>query len=166
MSVTPRPGTGQCIYEILDNTVRLEESDLPYKNFVARMGKWYKLLWSIGAAIMIVLGFPMYFVWDSTVGVLCFVMAGLVLSFLPTMISYKCYVSKTSLKEKFFVLFIKIEKEILWDKIKYKKIRVGKNNSITFYDKNKKKLISFDEALVGYNRIVKMAKRSSIIQMK
>ena len=166
MSVTPRPGTGQCIYEILDNTVRLEESDLPYKNFVARMGKWYKLLWSIGAAIMIVLGFPMYFVWESTVGILCFVMAGLVLSFLPTMISYKCYVSKNSLTEKYFLLFIKIEKEILWDEIKYKKVRVGKNNSITFYDKNKKKLVSFDGALVGYNRIVKMAKRSSIIQIK
>ena len=117
MSVTPLPGTGQCIYEILDNTVKLEESDLPYKNFVARMGKWYKLLWSIGAAIMIVLGFPMYFVWESTVGILCFVMAGLTLLLLPTMISYKCYVSKTSLKEKFFVLFIKIEKEIFWRKL-------------------------------------------------
>ena len=166
MSFTPLPGTGEYINEILDNTVKLEESGLPYKHFVARMGNWYKILLSIGAVIMIALGFPMYFVWEPTVGILCFAIAGLALLLLPTMISYKCYVSKASLKEKFFVLFIKIEKEILWDEIKYKKISVGKNNSITFYDKNKKKLISFDEALVGYYRIVKMAKRSSIIQIK
>ena len=166
MSITPRPGTGQCIYEILDNTVRLEESDLPYKNFVARMGKCYNVLLSIGAAAMIALGFPMCFVWESTVGILCFVIAGLTLLLLPTMISYKCYVSKTSLTEKYFVLFIKIKKEILWDEIKYKKVRIGKNNSITFYDKNKKKLVFFDGALVGYNRIVKISKRSSIIQIK
>lgn len=166
MSITPLPGTGQYINEILDNTVKLEESDLPYKNFVARMGKWYKILLSIGATAMIALGFPMYFLWEPTVGILCFVIAGLALFLLPTMISYRCYVSKTSLTEKYFILFIKIDKEILWDEIKYKKVKVGKNNSITFYNKNKKKLVSFDEALVGYNRIVKMAKRSSIIQIE
>ena len=44
MSFTPLPGTGEYINEILDNTVKLEESGLPYKNFVARMGNWYKIL--------------------------------------------------------------------------------------------------------------------------
>ena len=166
MSFVLLPGTGKYINEILDNTVKLEEADLPYKNFVARMGKWYKILLSIGAAAMILLGLPMYFIWEPTVGILCFVIAGLALLILPTMISYKCYVSKTSIKEKYFILFIKIEKEILWEDIKYKKIRIGQNNSITFYNKDKKKLMSFDGALVGYNHIVKMAKRSSIIQIK
>ena len=39
MSFTPLPGTGEYINEILDNTVKLEEADLPRENFVARMGK-------------------------------------------------------------------------------------------------------------------------------
>lgn len=115
---------------------------------------------------MVVLGLPMYFVWEPTVGILCYVISALALLILPTMISYKCYVSKTSLKEKYFILFIKIEKEILWEDIKYKKVRTGQNNSITFYNKDKKKLMSFDGALVGYNHIVRMAKQSSIIQIK
>ena len=87
MSITPLPGTGKYINEILYNTVKSEESDLPYKNFVARMGKWYKILLSIGAVIMIALGLPIYFRWDTTVGILCFVIAGLALLLLPTMVS-------------------------------------------------------------------------------
>ena len=36
------------------------------------------------------------------------------------------------------------------------------NKSIKLYDSNRKKLLSFDATIVGFGRIVKMAKRSSI----
>ena len=111
MSFVPLPGTGKYINEILDNTVKLEEADLPYKNFVARMGKWYKMLLSIGAAVMILLGLPMYFIWEPTVGFLCFVIAGLALLILPTMISYKCYVSKRRLKKNTLFFLSRLKKK-------------------------------------------------------
>ena len=81
---------------------------------------------------------------------------------LPTIISYRCVVNKIFLKEEYFILFIKFKREVLWDSVKYKKIIIGRNNSIKLYDANRKKLISFDGATVGFGRIVKMAKRSSI----
>ena len=42
----------------------------------------------------------------------------------------------------------------------------GRTNSITFYDAPKKRLLSFDASIVGFKRICKMAKRSSILDFK
>ena len=70
--------------------------------------------------------------------------------------------NKISLKEEYFVLFIKVKKDVLWETVKYKKITIGNNNSIKLYDANRKKLMAFDGATVGFGRIMKMAKRSSI----
>ena len=85
MTMSFLPGTGKYMNEILDNTVKLEEAELPHKEFVARMGKWYKILLSIVSAISIVLGLPMYIFWEPTVGIICFLIAGLALLILTSM---------------------------------------------------------------------------------
>jgi hypothetical protein len=68
--------------------------------------------------------------------------------------------------EECFILFIKYKKEVLWNDVKYQKFRLGENKSIVFYNENRKRLISFDGTTVGFNQILKMAKRKGIVKIK
>ena len=61
------------------------------------------------------------------------------------------------------MLLFKKKKTVYWRDVKYKKVKMGgRNKSITLYDANKKRLIAFDELIVGFERVVKLAKRSRI----
>ena len=69
----------------------------------------------------------------------------------------------------FYDVFFKIIKEVEWKDIKFKKLKrdeYGEINTIKFYDENMKKLMSFDKETVGFTRIVKMAKKGSIKEIK
>ena len=70
------------------------------------------------------------------------------------------------MREEYFVLFLKHKKEILWSDVNYKKLTLGRNNSLKLYDKNKKHLISFDGATVGFDRILKLSNRMWIHKIK
>ena len=99
--------------------------------------------------------------------VLFFVLGLCLLLLLPSILSYKCRVNKELIKEEYFILFFKKEKTIYWSDVKYKKVKIGgANKSITLYDANKKRLISFDELVVGFERVIRLAKRNSITDMK
>ena len=92
---------------------------------------------------------------------------GVCLAFvLPSMLSYKCIVNKALMREEYYILFFKRKKEIRWSDVAYRKITVGNSKSIKLYDKNKKRLISFDRSIVGFHRIIKLAKRSCIQDIK
>lgn len=148
--------------ELLVDSAKREELDLPDGEFVAKTCKAYKIALSIASFASLSVGIPLTFVQHDDVGIIFLVLGIVALSILPTIISYRCVVNKTSLKEEYLFLFIKFKKEVLWDSVKYKKITVGRNSSITLYDANKKRLISFDDTTVGFKRIVKLSKRSSI----
>ena len=155
-------GSAQAMADYLESSARGEEFDLPKGEFVVKMGKAYKIALSITSFVSLAIGIPTTFIWYEEVGIIFLVLGVAALFILPTIISYRCVVNKIFLKEEYFILFIKFKKEILWDSVKYKKIIIGRNNSIKLYDANRKKLMSFDGATVGFSRIVKMAKRSSI----
>ena len=167
MAYTPTPGMGKLLNEILDDAVKSEELELPYeKELICRMGRIYKILLASGGTLMTLIGIPLCLGESMEVGILCLILATAAWLILPTFISYRCYADKVSIKEEYLILFIKCRKEVLWSDVKYRKIKSGSNESLTLYDKDQKKLISFDGAMVGYNRMLKMAKRSQISQIK
>ena len=155
-------GSARALTDYLEASAEAEELDLPKGEFVAKMGRAYKIALSIASLVSLAIGIPSTFIWREEVGNIFLVLGIAALLILPTIISYRCVVNKIFLKEEYLILFIKIKKEVLWESVKYKKIIIGRNNSIKLYDANRKKLISFDGATVGFGRIVKMAKRSSI----
>lgn len=156
------PGAGRVMSDYLEESAAREELNLPKGEFVATMGKAYKIALSVTSFVSLVIGIPSTFVWHEEVGILFLVLGIIALLVLPTIISYRCVVNKVSLKEQYFVLFIKIKREVSWELVRYRKITAGRNRSIKLYDASGKRLMAFDGAIVGYGRIVKMAKRSSI----
>ena len=156
------PGLGRAMADYLEASAECEELDLPKGEFIAKMGKAYKIALSIAAFVSLVIGIPTTFIWHEDVGIIFLILGIVALLVLPTIISYRCIVNKISLKEEYLVLFIKLKKEVLWDSVKYRKITTGNNKSIKLYDVNGKRLMSFDSTTVGFGRIVKMAKRSAI----
>ncbi len=120
---------------------------------------------AILSGIAIAIGCPLMFFWD--VAVLFFVLGLCMLLLLPSFLSYKCLINKELIKEEYFILFFKKKKIIYWTDVEYKKVKIsGSNKSITLYDANKKHLISFDELVVGFERVIKLAKRSWIKNFK
>ena len=155
-------GAARGLADLLESYAEREELDLPNGEFAARIGKAYKIALSIAAFVSLLIGIPATFIWNEEVGIIFLLLGIGALFVLPSTISYRCVVNKISLKEEYFVLFIKVKKEVLWDTVKYRKVKTKNNKSIKLYDSNRKKLMSFDAAIVGFGRIVKMAKRSSI----
>ena len=155
-------GSARALADYLESSAEAEELELPKGEFIAKMGRAYKIALTLASLVSLAIGIPSTFIWHSEVGIIFFVLGLAALLVLPTIISYRCVVNKISLKEEYVILFIKFKKEILWESVKYKKITIGRNNSIKLYDAHRKKLISFDRATVGFGRIVKMAKRSSV----
>ena len=160
------PGAGRAMSEWLDSATEREESHLTVAEngeFIAKMGKAFKITLLIAAVISLGIGIPMTIFLDKTIGLMFVVLGVLAALLLPTLFSYRCLVNKTLLREEYFILFIRIKKEVLWSDVKYRKIRMNdKNSMIKLYGENKKCLISFDGAIVGFYHIVKMAKCSAI----
>ena len=156
------------LFEYLDASAACEELDLPNGEFVARNGKSFKKAMVVYTVLAICMGLLILFLnreaWDIAVFVLS--LGALMLMLSLTLLTYRCTVNKISLKEEYWILCFKCKKEIFWKDIKYKKLKYGRTNSITFYNANKKRLMSFDASTVGFSRICKMAKRSSILKFK
>ena len=156
------------LFEYLDASAACEELDLPNGEFVARNGKSFNKAIVVSTVLAICIGLLILFLnreaWDIAVFVLS--LGAIMLILLPTFLTYRCTVNTISLKEEYWILCFKCKKEVLWKDIKYKKVKYGRTNSITLYDANKKRLLSFDASIVGFKRICKMAKRSSILEFK
>ena len=156
------------LFEYLDASAACEELDLSNGEFVARNGKSFKKAMVVFTVLAICMGLLILFLnreaWDIAVFVLS--LGALMLMLSLTLLTYRCTVNKVLLKEEYWILCFKCKKEVLWKDIKYKKLKYGRTNSITFYNANKKRLLSFDASIVGFKRICKMAKRSSILEFK
>lgn len=156
------------LFECFDADAACEELDLPHGDFVARFGKLYRKSMVIFTTLAICIG--LFILWldieKLDIASIFLTLGGLLLLLAPTFLTYRCTVNKVSLKEEYWILCFKYQKEVLWNDIKYKKLKYGRTNSITFYDANKKRLMFFDASIVGFKRICKMAKRSSILEFK
>lgn len=161
---------GKLIDEILDNQAEIEELDLPSGNFVAKISKGTKIIFISSAIAGIILGIIFrYFEGGAWLSALCFALSLAIILSLPTWFSYKGYISRETMREEYLIVFFKVIKEVEWKDIKFKKLKkdeYGKIDTIKFYDENMKKLMSFDKATVGFTRIVKMAKKGSIKEIK
>ena len=151
------------MFEYLEACARCDELELPRGEFTATYCKSCKKCMAVSSGIALGLGCSLIFFWD--VAILFLVLGLCLLLLLPTFLSYKCLINKEFMKEEYFILFFKKKKIIYWSDVKYKKVKIGgRNKSITLYNANKKRLISFDELIVGFERVIKLAKRSSIIK--
>ena len=149
------------MFDYLEASARCEESELPKGEFVATYCKSYKKLMAIMSGIAIAIGGTLMFFWD--VAILFLVLGLCLLLLLPTFLSYKCLISKEWIQEEYFILLFKKKKIVYWRDVKYKKVKTnGRNKSITLYDAHKKRLIAFDELIVGFERVITLAKRNAI----
>ena len=146
---------------LLELSAEVESLDLPHGEFVARNGKAFKWVMSIGAILAIAIGL-LLFSFDKDVGYLALGLGVCLAMTLPTNLSYKCTINRVAMQEEYFLLFIKRRREILWQDVAYRKVSCGYRNAIRLYDRNKKLLIVFDGTTVGFHRIKKMAKRGNI----
>lgn len=146
------------LFDYLGACARCEELELPRGEFIATYCKEFKKLMAIVSGIAIAIGGPLMFFWDVAI---LFLVPGLcLLLLLPTFLSNKCLINKELMEEEYFILFFKKKNIVYWRDVKYKRVKMGgRNRSITLYDANKKRLISFDELIVGYERVIKLAKR-------
>ncbi len=149
---------------LLDTYVTLEEMDTADKNgvYTAKYGKIYKVLLTVGAVLSLGLGLPMFFFWNRAIGGIFTVLGVLAVLIIPTCLSYRCDIDRVSMKEQYVIVFVPVKKEIFWKDVRYRKIVGSQNPSVTFYDKNKKKLIAFDNAIVGFRYILKASNRGGI----
>lgn len=158
------------IDEILDNQAEMEELDLPSGNFIATISKGYKILFLLVGIICVLTGIVLLnFVEEVWLSGIVIALGLVSLLYLPTCLSYKGYISRETMREEYLIVFFKVIKEVEWKDIKFKKIKrdeYGEIDGIKFYDENMKKLMSFDKATVGFTRIVKMAKKGSIKEIK
>lgn len=162
------PGLGRAMSDLLESSAEYEElnSDLNCKEFVAKVGKAYKITLLVASALGFAFGLLM-FIWIGERVALIFLCLGCCgFLLLPTLFTWRCTVNRQSINEEYFILFIKFKKRISWDEIKYQKIRLDKDKNIIFYNQNKKRLISFDGTTVGFNKILKMAKQKGIAKFK
>ena len=161
---------GKLIDEILDSQAEIEELDLPSGNFVATISKGNKIALVVASIVGIILGAILWrFEGGAWLSILFSALSLVVILFLPTLFSYKGYINRETMREEYLIVFFKIIKEVEWKDIKFKKLKrdeYGEINTIKFYDENMKKLMSFDKETVGFTRIVKMAKKGSIKEIK
>lgn len=155
-------GLGRAINDVWECSAEGEELDLPRGEFVAKNGKAFRVTMLVGAILAIASGALLTFLLREKIGILLMVLGGCLALILPTLLSYRCLINKTLMREEYYVLFFKRRKEIFWRDISYKKITLGNCNSIKLYDKNRKRLISFDGSIVGFHRILKLTKRNGI----
>ena len=165
MSTYPN-GLGKGLNDIFESCAEREELDLPSGEFVARNGKAFNLTLLVASLVSVAVGALLLIFLSEKIGILFLVLGLCLLPILPTMFSYKCIINKTIMREEYLVLCWRRQREISWSDVKYRKIIIGNNKTIKLYDTNKKRLISFDSMTVGFKRILKLAKRSWIVDLQ
>lgn len=163
--------SSKIISDIMDSSVEKEGRDIPPGKFVGRSGKIYKVSLSIATLLGIIGGAILLSIPEinNFIGAILLVLGVGALLLLPTFFSYRCYIDNEILAEEYLIILYRRKKEVKWSDIKYKRIdedEFGKITSVRFYGEDKRKLIDFDNSIVGFQRIVNLAKRSSIKTMR
>ena len=154
--------TSKNVSKLLNNLRQGEEASLSSNSFVGAIASGYKYALVITSIVGIGMGcFLSVYIQDPAVGLIFGAIGVLALLLLPTYFSYRCHVDKIAITTKYYVLFVKVSKEVLWKDVEYKVVKRDSNGeplSIRLYNSKKKRLISFDYSVVGFEKILKMAK--------
>ena len=150
--------TARYLAEAMEASARVEEFDLPEGEFVGRCGKMFRRIFTALTAILSALGVWAYASGRRDVAYLFAALAVIGILILPSILSYKCIFTKQSVTEECLIVFFKYRKEVFWRDVKYKKLRGGEASYLVLYDRNKKRLATFDSGTVGFTRIVKKVK--------
>ena len=153
-------------WEALDSSARLEEVSLSAGSFTGYIGKAYCRSLCTAALVGTIMGvFLLFSIGDLPSGA-AFAALGIISALLlPTVLSYRCQIDNMRMVSKYFILCFPVSKAISWKDVRYKQVKTtpsGHLLSIRFYNERKKKLILFDSSIVGFSRIVRMAKRKGI----
>ena len=156
--------TAEMIDEFIDRQRRTEENKISSNEFIAVQSKGIKYMMLIAALISTSLSALIIFIHNQIdIGILFALLGVVSVLILPTLFSYKCYIDRVSMKEEYFILCFKVKKEVFWKDITHKLIMRNKGGneitSISFYNSERKKLISFDNSIVGFGKIISMSKR-------
>lgn len=146
------------IFPLLSNLRTLEEENLPTRHFTGVIAKSCKYSLLICFFIFLGMGFLSL---ETELSILFWSLGLFIAALLPTYFTYRCYIDKEVLKITYFILCFKVKKEILWKDVAYKAVKrdtAGNPQAIRLYDAHKKKLASFDGVVVGFSRIIKIAK--------
>ena len=130
--------------------------------FVAVYSKPFKIALILAAALSVAVGIFLLLVPSSEVACVFFALALCLLLITPSILSYRCFVTRTLMLEEYYIIFFKMRRRVLWSDVAYRSLTVGNNSYIRLYGKDLKRLISFDAAIVGYEQIVRLAKRGFI----
>ena len=107
------PGLGRAMSDLLESSAENEEwnSDLKSKEFVAKIGKAYKIALLIASIAGVGFGLPMFSWFDEWVALifLCLGCCGFLV--LPSLFTWRCTVNGVSMTEEFFILIIKYKKK-------------------------------------------------------
>ena len=157
-------GTSKMIDEFIDSQRRTEENKIASNEFIAVQSKGIKYMMLTAALMSTSLSALITFVYQQIdIGILFGLLGVVSLLILPTFFSYKCYIDRVSMKEEYFILCFKVKKEVFWKDIAYKFVArnkgVNEMTSISFYNSERKKLISFDMTVVGFGKIIRMSKK-------
>jgi len=143
---------------------KIEENNIASNEFKAVYSKSLKYGMLIATVVLMSVSLLLVFLHKQVdIGVALCVFLLVPLLMLPTLFSYKCYIDRISMKEEYFILCFKVKKEVFWKDITHKLIMRNKGGneitSISFYNSERKKLISFDNSIVGFGKIISMSKR-------
>lgn len=145
-----------------------EEQSLSSLPFIATVSKGYKRCFLIMAILFITATlFQIIAIQkdgrnsDFSVTILFGAIGIILVLLLPSLFSYRCYVDRTILRESYYILCFKVRNEVFWNDVAYKVIKrdyEGRITSVRLYDIEREKLISFDNMIVGFGKILRMAK--------
>lgn len=168
----------------LDILARLEEENIRISSgaFTAYYSKSFKKAFLIMTVVMFVIsilatigGVSAFIANELPVeGLICFVafFFGItIFSFLyiPTIMSYRCYVNDDSLKEEYLILFFKKKKVVAWSDVKYIKVKQDEYNHVwrvSLFNSNKKRILEVSSLVVGLTQIAEKAKLKRIASLK
>ena len=105
MSYTP--GLGKAMNDIWESSAEGEELDLPRGEFVAKNGKAFRMTMLVGAILAVASGALLTFLLREKLGIVLIVLGCCLALILPTLLSYRCLINKTLMREEYYVLFLK-----------------------------------------------------------
>lgn len=148
---------------VFDSQRKIEENEIPSNEFKAVYSKGLKYGMLIATVVLMIISYLLIFVYKQVDigGALCVFLLVPLLTLL-TLFSYKCYINYESMKEEYFLFCFKLKKEVYWKDVSYKLIErddVGNATSIKLFNSDRKKLISFDKGIVGFDKVVRMSKK-------
>ena len=148
---------------VFNSQRKIEENKIDSNKFKAAYSKGLKYGMLVATVALMIISYLLIFVHKQVdIGMgSCFLLL-FPLFLLPTLFSYKCYIDRVSMKEEYFLFCFKLKKEVYWKDVSHKLIGrddAGNAVSIKLFNADRKKLISFDKGIVGFDKVVRMAKR-------